>query len=155
MKDAAAENREAAMDRRLGDWVVFFLAVIGVWLVVAPWFAENSGYAWAAGKFGGEAGLLRFLTGFLFLYFAGLVKEKNRLRHTLAGMVQLIREHLGNRPRGLAAVDILVEALERDGDPAVKAKIVARLEQMSGEKFGADAAAWRRWWEAHRPTGTE
>jgi hypothetical protein len=150
--DASRDRRLVAIDRRLGDWVVFFLVVLALWLWFAPLVPEWSGYGWLARLLGGDAAVTRFFLAFLFIYFAGIVREKNALRHTVHGMVSLIRSHLGARdPAQLQdAVDILIHALAEVAEPATRERVLERLRRMTRQDLGSDPAAWRAWWDAKR-----
>jgi hypothetical protein len=149
---ADTAEREAALDKKLGNYAVYFLVVMAVWLLVGPHVPSFSGWKAVVRMFGSEAAFQRFLIAFLFLYFAGIVKDKNALRHTVAGMVRLIKEHLGKKPpKGLDAIDILVDAAGKDGNPETRAKVVARLTAMTGKDFGDDPEKWRAWWAEERP----
>ena len=139
------------MDRRLSNWSVIVLVLIGVWLLVSPLAPRISGYEWVARAIGGEEALSRFFLAFLFLYFAGIVKEKNHLRETLRGMVAIIKKQLEGRAASSVkeAVEILIRALASD-DSETKEKVVQRLQKLTGQSFGDDRSAWESWWSENR-----
>ncbi len=59
-------------------------------------------------------------------------------------------EALG-RIGGETAVPLLIEALSRDA-PTVRQQAANALRSLTGERWGNDAAAWRRWWESRGST---
>lgn len=145
------DERFERMDRRLGNWVVGLLVLLGLWLLVAPLFPRVAGFDFLKGALGSEAGVNRFFLGFLFLYFAGVVKEKNALRETLRGMVALINRYLQQRNRSSVAeaVQILIRSLDSQ-DPSTRKTVANRLEKLTGQSFGEDRGAWEAWWSENR-----
>ncbi len=90
---APARNRR----RATSELATTAVSGIGLWLLLSCIFPESLGWRWVADRAGGDLGLLRLLTAFLFLYFAGIAREKNVLRRTLDGLMAIIRVHLGSR----------------------------------------------------------
>ena len=145
--DNEAERRKE-LDRKLSSLSVTVLVIIGLWLLLGPLWPETSGYAWMTDLLGGDAEAVpRFFLGFLFLYFAGFVREKNHLRETLHGMVEMIRRQLLDRGGSSVkeAVRILIQALSSE-DAETRAKVAARLEKLTGRSYGEDKEAWERWY---------
>jgi len=141
------------MERRLSNWSVQVLVLLGVWLLVSLVAPSLTGYEGLAGALGGPDAVTRFFLGFLFLYFAGIVKEKNQLRQTLDGMVVMIREHLEGRARDSAAdaAEILIRSLGSE-DADTRTKVAVRLRTLTGQDFGEDQAAWNSWFEDNKDT---
>lgn len=145
------DPRVAEAERRAGGLAVGFLTVIGVWLLVAPLLPELTGYAWMSRVLGGDGGIARFFLGFLFLYFGGVVRDKNQLRQTLTGFMKIIRQQIGggDPEQDRAAVDILLTALNSD-KPEVKEKALYNLKRLTGQDLGSDPEPWKAWWKGAR-----
>lgn len=100
--------------------------------------------------------LVRFLAvsvGFLALVAGSLLLDLARTRaRLLPALEELLRAFYGESFRqDREAVDILVRALESE-DPTARAAALRNLERLTGQAFGEDVDAWRRWWEANRST---
>jgi hypothetical protein len=145
------DQRQRAIERKLGNWSVQVLILLGVWLLVSLPAPSLTGYEWLARMLGGPEAVSRFFLGFLFLYFAGIVKEKNHLRETLHAMVEMIKKHLAGRAQSSVAeaVQILVQALSSE-DPETRQKVAARLQKLTGQDLGDDQEAWESWWKANK-----
>ena len=141
-----------AMEKKLGNLAVNFLVIIGLWLVLAPLAPEYTGFGWMDRALGGEGAIARFFVGFLFLYFAGIVREKNDLRFLLKRLVGTARSATKVDPEGQRmAVELLIQGL---GSPNPKARETAleNLKRLTGKDFGADREAWQVWWKENRDT---
>ena len=140
----------AALDKRMGDWSVTCLSVLGVWIVLSPWVGSFTGYVWLTERLGGEAALLRVLLGFLFLYFAGIVREKNVMRETLRAFRTAAKQaKIPTREESVQAVDLLLAGLDSDR-PEVRQVASENLRRMTGQAFGDDRDRWQAWWGEHR-----
>jgi hypothetical protein len=116
------------------------LLLIG--LAFAVWFE--------ASLFGGERGVIRLTVGVLCIYVALHSLERQRLEQAFRGVLAAFRSFRGGEavPPPAAderdqAVRILVEALRRGGPAAPVA--LENLRRLTGEDFGAEAAAWEEW----------
>ncbi len=65
----------------------------------------------------------------------------------LTGLTALTR--MGDK----AAVERIVSML-RDPNEAVRWRVRSSLRQLSGQKLGADPAAWEQWWTTNKDTFT-
>ncbi len=76
------------------------------------------------------------------LLIAGLEDEYWTLRESASSLLATI---------GFPAIDQLIAAIpEKEG---VTSRYIQRvLEEITGESFGKDAAAWNRWWKVHSAT---
>lgn len=149
-------ERERAIEQKAGRTTVLFLVLIAVWLIMGPLIPELSGFGWMEGKLGGKGGVACFFLGFLFLYFAGVVKDKERLRTTLDGFMKIIKRQVRGGPVGdpeqdRMAVDILLRALSSEKEE-VRASAHKSLVHLTGLDHGNDAAAWQAWWKDARAT---
>jgi hypothetical protein len=148
MPPVTAPHREVSPPEFWGrDGPAALLTVIGLWLVLGGFLPQASGIAWLEEAVGGGSVLARLLCGFLFLYFSAVVREKNRLRRTLDGMMDIIRAHLG---RGTVAPErLVVEALLRSlksAEPETVRQAAEVLRRLTGQDFGSDIVAWESWW---------
>ena len=126
-----------------------FLALLGLWLALAP-------PAWGFGALASEVGserLSRFFLGFAIVILAGLLYEKNRMRSHMRILVDALNRMLYGKDyaKHREAVDLLIRAASGT-NADVREKAVKSLEQVTGQRFGEDIAAWRVWWEGHRHT---
>lgn len=134
------------IERKLGDWSVLCLSVLGLWIILSPVTGPFTGYTWLCDLLGGEQVLLRVFLGFLFLYFAGIVKEKNALLGALRSFRRAAGKTAG--PTGeesRQAVDLLLAGLASERED-VRRIALENLQRLTGRDFGPDPAAWRRWW---------
>ena len=147
------QRKVQEMEQKLSRLSVTVLVLIGVWLLFSPLAPGISGYDWISGVLGGPQRVVQFFLGFLFLYFAGIVKEKNHLRETLHGMVKMIKQHLEGRATSSIkeAVQILVQALG-SGDAETRKKVAERLQKLTGQSLGDDKDAWESWWKSNKDT---
>lgn len=138
------------MERKLGNLAVNFLIIIGLWLVFAPLLPEYTGYGPLKSALGGEGAVARFFVGFLFLYFAGIVREKNQVRLLLKRLVGGAKASTeGQQEQAKTAVELLINGLRADR-PDTRQAALENLKRLTGEDHGEDQAAWQRWWEANR-----
>lgn len=49
------------------------------------------------------------------------------------------------------AIDVLIAKLETEKVLIVRSNIQSGLQRATGQSFGYDAAAWRKWWQSARP----
>lgn len=129
-------------------------------LAVLAWFGKLlPGHDALVRSFGDDA-VLRFVTGLLCVYMVMLVIERHRLERNFKQVLGAFREFHGKSPdaepsRAEAAqreaVEILIAALESD-DAEVRKTSVTHLERLTGQKLGADPAAWRSWLERQQRT---
>lgn len=69
--------------------------------------------------------------------------------YTVANATLDVLEEIG--PTALEAVPTLIEILELGDDSNLPVWMVGNtLEDITGQQFGEDAAAWRNWWEANK-----
>ena len=62
----------------------------------------------------------------------------------------LLAAELGQDDRDTLAA--LIGRLDRTGDPEwLKGDMIGALTALTGQRFGYDIAAWRRWWASRRP----
>jgi hypothetical protein len=126
-----------------------FLALLGLWLAVAP-----PAWGWEAlAAEVGETRLVRFFLGFTLVILAGLLWEKNRMRSHIKVLVDALNRMLYGKDyaKHREAVDLLITAASGTNEE-VRKNAVKSLEQITGQQFGQDVAAWRVWWEANRST---
>ena len=98
--------------------------------------------------------LVRFLAvavGFLALVVGSVALDLARTRARLLPALEEVLQALWGESfrQDRQAVDILVRALESE-DPTARAAALRNLERLTGQAFGEDTEAWRRWWEANR-----
>ena len=143
-----------AIERKLGNLAVNFLILIGLWLVLAPLAAEYTGYLWMRNALGGDGAVARFFVAFLFLYFAGIVREKNELRSLLKRLVGSARAATQQEPeQARTAVELLIQGLEA-ANPETRQAALDNLRRLTGEDFGQDREAWQVWWRQNRDSFT-
>ncbi|MAG57283.1 MAG: hypothetical protein CMJ83_13400 [Planctomycetes bacterium] len=145
-----------ALETKLTNWSVTFLIILGFWLIFAPLVPEFTGYAWLSRLLGGAGGVARFFVGFLFLYFAGIVRDKNEVRGLLRRLIDGARNRSGGpapeQPEQIrTAVDLLIRGLDSERE-STRASALENLKRLTGQDHGDDKAAWERWWTAHRDT---
>lgn len=142
------------MEKKLGNLAVNFLVIIGVWLIVSIMVPRYTGYDWLENALGSDGAVARFFIGFLFLYFAGIVREKNDLRDLLKRLVGNARAATQNEPeQARTAVELLIQGLEATR-PETRAAALENLKRLTGEDFGEDREAWQVWWRQNRDTFT-
>jgi hypothetical protein len=127
-------------------WSEAVLGLIGLWLALAP-----DAWGWKPlASVVGETRMLRFFLGFAILFVAWLVAVKVRLVTDMRDLVRALRrERFGESDTKREAIDILLRAASSPR-PDVSRTAFENLERLTGQSFGADLAAWRRWWDAHR-----
>lgn len=152
MTERTPPSREQVleMERKLGSLSVGFLVIIGLWLVLAPVAPGYTGYAWLRGVLDGDGAVARFFVGFLFLYFAGIVREKNEVRQLLRRLVSGAKASAeGEAGQARTAVELLINGLGADR-AETRAAALENLQRLTGQDLGQDQAAWQRWWEENR-----
>jgi hypothetical protein len=139
------------MERKLGSLAIAFLIILGLWLILSPVAPEYTGYAWLKRLLGGgEGAVAQFFVGFLFLYFAGIVREKNEVRQLLRRLVSGAKASAaGEAEQARTAVELLINGLAADR-PETRAAALENLRRLTAEDLGEDQGAWQRWWEENR-----
>ncbi len=125
---------------------VLLLLGLGVWVIAAPGFL-----GWDYFRTRGLGLLvLRILTGFLFLFYAVAVVEKNRLRRRLGEIHEAMNMLLYGRNyrRDREAIRILIRGLA-SREEEVRRKAWENLRKLTGRDFALDEKVWRSWWEAN------
>ena len=122
-----------------------FLILIGLYVILGLSFL---GWAYFRREHL-EWAVLRVLIGFLFLFVAGLIIEKNRIRRRIDEVYEALNMLLygKNFRRDREAVAILLKGLE-SSDEAVREKSWENLKRLTGQQFACDAEVWRSWWAA-------
>ena len=111
---------------------------------------EHTGYAWLRGVLGGEGAVARFFVGFLFLYFAGIVREKNEVRQLLRRLVSGAKASAeGEEGQARTAVELLINGLGA-ARAETRAAALENLKRLTGQDMGDDQDAWQRWWGENR-----
>jgi hypothetical protein len=124
--------------------VLVLLVVVGLYVILAPGFL---GWRYFEDE-GIELDVVRILVGFLFLFYAGLVIEKNRYRKHVADVYEAMNMLLygKNYRRDRDAIRILLRGLESD-DTNVRQKAWENLRRLTGQDFALDPSVWKSWWE--------
>ena len=132
------------------------MAMLGIPLLVAAGFFFLSAALWR--DFGeyldeaiGRMNLVYLGAGFLFLYTAVLVADKNRLRRQFIEVLAGIQDYYlgeGHRHK-IDSMDILLTTLKKGSGEGVRTA-VNELKRLTGQDFGRDASLWEAWWTAHR-----
>ena len=138
------------MEKRMSHWSVVAITIMGFWIALSPLIGKYTGYDQFASWVGGEVVLLRVLVGVLFLYFAGIVKERNAMK----GLLDNLRDMASTRRVPTAeesrqAVEILIQALGSERED-VRRTAAENLRRMTGQELGTDAGAWEAWWVSNR-----
>ena len=134
-------ERLAEADER-GRGVIVLSAHFGNWEIVPPMVALARGPMASVGRpadnpyVDREIQALRTRFGNRSLDKRGAVREMFRVLREPGRLGLLIDQ----RVRAEEAIDVPFF-----GRPALTSPIVARLEQVTGQRHGADAAAWKRW----------
>jgi hypothetical protein len=153
MSEAKPTRDEARADSELrrANASLLVLTILGIWLLASVVFPDALGWTALASKTGGDATLVRFFLGFLFLYSVGLIRDKERLRITLDRMMEIVNcELYGADYREMRrAVDVMIGAL-KSGSADTKAKARAGLKNLTGTDFGEDFEKWLEWWRTAR-----
>lgn len=125
------------------------LVVVGLFLVVLPFVSPLRDVLDRAIE---AVRLVELVLGFALLYIAFLLKDVRSLRQRnlvlMETLLAALREGKVAR-KDHEAVEILLTAVESGNDTARRAA-GAQLARLTGQSFGEDAAAWRRWWAANR-----
>jgi hypothetical protein len=148
-RDSQAVRRRETLLSRISIGV---LLALGAWALLAPLVPSISGWSALVGAFG-ETPILRCAVGFLFIYFATLTREKYRMKFILEDVLEALNNFLYGKDyrRHREAVEILLRSLSsKDGQ--LRAKAVEALEKITGQRFGDDPGAWRKWWELNQKT---
>lgn len=97
-----------------------------------------------------ETTVMRVLVGFLFLFFAGSVIEKNRLRRAYGELLEAMNMLLYGKDyrRDRAAIRILLNGL-RSKEEKVRRSSWENLKRLTGQDFAMDAGVWAAWWAAN------
>ncbi|MEN8148533.1 MAG: hypothetical protein ABFS86_01850 [Planctomycetota bacterium] len=122
------------------------LVLVGLATVFAP---DWLGFRWLREK-GWELRILQVLVGFLFLFQAVSILEKNRLRRRVHELYEGLNMLLygKNYRRDREAIVILVNAL-RGKDEDVRNKAWQNLKRLTGKDFALDHEVWSTWWKAN------
>jgi len=136
------------------------IVLIAVGLVVA--FAPGGD---VLGEMGWDVRLLRILVGFLFLFQAVAIVEKNRIRRRVDDLFEGLNMLLygKNYRSDREAIVILINAM-KGKDEGVRTKAWENLKRLTGQEFAPDHQVWSAWWKANekhfaanmkRPAGGE
>ncbi len=151
-RKAATPEQVQAMERRLANLAVNFLIILGFWLILAPLVPDYTGYAVLERTLGGEGAVARFFVGFLFLYFAGIVREKNEVRYLLKKLTGNARAAASGQPeQARTAVELLINGLDAER-PETRDAALENLKRLTGQDLGQDREAWQAWWSENRDT---
>jgi len=102
----------------------------------------------------GEAGwskLSRIAVGFLFIYVAALIQERQRMGRMFREVLEAFRTFGGRVPGGRdvaaqrEAVTFLIASL-KGADDEVRGKVHSQLRRLTGQDLPPDHAAWSQWW---------
>jgi hypothetical protein len=150
---AATAAETEAMEERLGHWAITFLIIIGLWLLLAPFVPAYTGYGWLENVMGGPGAVARFFVGFLFLYFAGIVREKNDMRALFRRLIATRRAGSpskgGDAEQMRVAVDLLIQGLAAER-PETRVSALHNLTRLTGQDLGPDQTTWEAWWRENR-----
>ena len=151
-RKAATPEQVQAMERKLANLAVNFLIILGLWLILAPLVPDYTGYAVLERVLGGEGAVSRFFVGFLFLYFAGIVREKNEVRYLLKKLTGSARAASAGQPeQARTAVELLINGLAAEREET-RGAALENLKRLTGQDLGQDQEAWKTWWAEHRDT---
>jgi hypothetical protein len=136
---APTQRRRGSLTDRIAVLVLF---LVGLWIVLGP---EFLGWTEEA-----TVSLQRILLGFLFLFFAGAVLERQRLRRRIDEAYEALNMLLYGRSyrRDREAIRILLNGL-RSEEEDVRVKSWKNLKKLTGQDFALDVEVWRSWWEAN------
>jgi hypothetical protein len=125
---------------------ILVLFVIGIAVAFAPGWL---GFDYLRER-GFEVRLLEILVGFLFLFQAISILEKNRLRRRVEELFEGLNMLLygKNYRRDREAILILINAL-KGKDEDVRAKAWNNLKRLTGQDFALDHEVWSAWWKAN------
>jgi hypothetical protein len=124
---------------------ILILFVVGVMLAIVP---DWLGFGYFRER-GSETRIVLVLVGFLFLFQAVSIIEKNRMRRRIDETFEAMNMLLygKNFRRDREAIRILIHALRgKDGD--VRKKAWENLKRLTGQKFALDHEVWAAWWQA-------
>jgi len=135
---------------------ILVLIVVGLAVAFAPGWGFLNDQGW-------DMRLVRILTGFLFLFQAVAIIEKNRMRRRVDDIFEALNMLLygKNFRRDREAIVILIHALKGKHED-VRTKAWNNLKRLTGQDFAADHEVWNAWWKANerhfatqvkRPTG--
>ena len=125
---------------------VVILVLVGLAVAFAPgwlgfdYLREN----------GWEIRLIQIMVGFLFLFQAVSIMEKNRIRRRVDELFEGLNMLLygKNYRRDREAIVILINALKGQ-DEGVRAKAWTNLKRLTGQDFALDHEVWSSWWKAN------
>lgn len=122
------------------------LVLVGLATAFAP---DWLGWGYLREK-GWEVRMLQILIGFLFLFEAVSIREKNRLRTRVHELFEGLNMLLygKNYRRDREAILILIHAL-RGKDVDVRNKAWVNLKRLTGQDFALDHEVWSSWWTAN------
>lgn len=128
-----------------GATLILVLVMFG--LAIYFFFAPPPGF--------GEHFLYRLTIPFLFVASALSIFENLRTRMHMSQLLGALRQIMGRSgvpatPEGKReAVEILLKSLRSD-QPNVRDTAAKQLERLTGQRLGADADAWDRWWAQNK-----
>jgi hypothetical protein len=152
MSAAAPEHHSAARKLKLRElppaaasplWMAYF--AVGVLVLLAPQLPLLP-------RGGAESpGFFRVLAAFAFFTLGALSRRVSRLQSQAAELADLVdalaRERYGADYYAVrAAVSALVADLPSIADAAARGHVIQALQDLTGQAFGDDPAAWSAWW---------
>jgi hypothetical protein len=132
--------------RNLERPAIVLLVMVGAWVVVAPPFL-----GWGTIYRRGLDGVfLRVLCGFLFLFYAGALLERSRLRRRVDDLYEAVNMLLygTNYRADREAVRILIRSLSSENGK-VRQDAWEHLKRLTGQDFALDPQVWESWWSVH------
>lgn len=151
----------------MDSWLRRATPLVLLLLALLAWFEEFlPGRDYLAREFGDKF-VLRFVLGLLCLYVLMLVLERQQMEglfkqvlgqfkdfhQTQAGSVQPAGAQgaaggAAEEKARTEAIQILVAALDSE-DPKVVSGALENLQRLTGQRLGADKAAWQSWMREH------
>jgi hypothetical protein len=140
MRSSAQTPRGGCLDRL----AFALLAFIGLSVVAGSIFGSLSLFSDDTDP------LMQVLVGFLFLFVAALVLEKNRMKRRMEEIRELVNRLLygSNYERDREAIRILLASLSAEKED-VRNTAWENLKRLTGQDFALDPEVWRSWWAAN------
>lgn len=149
---ASSSSGSVAKPRARTDRLtVVTLYVAGIYFLVVPVLLPDLlGWTLLEDRFGATK-ILCLVVGFQFLYIALLTRDKARTRQLTLDTLEALNQFVYgvDYRRDREVVELLIRGLGTS-DASARRHAVEKLESMTGQSFGTDAARWAEWWAKHR-----
>ena len=131
-----------------------FITLAGFLVILLPLLPLWGAIKGVGGEGRGDVHFLRVVVGFLLLYVAAMIRERQRLKSGLMDLVDSFDSFNAalygkNYKVTRETVTYLITSLG-SSSVSVRERALGILVKLTGQDLGSDREAWRKWWERNK-----